>query len=101
MRAAYTFPAPTPARAAKSRNARPGTRLGDVVRTEINSHALSEFKSLHGKTERAPGHEFGLGDFEGRSFRGWHHHVTLASVALGFDMVRQQADEKSLSGSRV
>ncbi|MFJ5303355.1 IS701 family transposase [Streptomyces sp. NPDC088350] len=40
--------------------------------------------------------EFGLGDFEGRSFRGWHHHVTLASVALGYDMVRQQADERSL-----
>ncbi|MEU0599392.1 IS701 family transposase [Streptomyces sp. NPDC006393] len=41
--------------------------------------------------------EFGLGDFEGRSFRGWHHHVTLASAALGFDMVRQQADERALS----
>jgi SRSO17 transposase len=41
--------------------------------------------------------EFGLGDFEGRSFRGWHHHVTLASAALGYDMVRQQADERSLS----
>jgi hypothetical protein len=23
----------------------------------------------------------GLNHFEGRSFRGWHHHVTLASVA--------------------
>ncbi|MBW5485354.1 IS701 family transposase [Streptomyces bambusae] len=23
----------------------------------------------------------GIRDFEGRSFRGWHHHVTLASVA--------------------
>jgi hypothetical protein len=25
--------------------------------------------------------ESGLRHFEGRSFRGWHHHVTLASVA--------------------
>ncbi|MFG2998277.1 hypothetical protein [Streptomyces sp. NPDC048340] len=23
----------------------------------------------------------GIRDFEGRSFRGWHHHATLASVA--------------------
>ncbi|WP_405887399.1 IS701 family transposase [Streptomyces sp. NBC_01136] len=45
--------------------------------------------------------EFGLGDFEGRSFRGWHHHVTLSSAALGFDMVRQQADERMLSETGV
>ncbi|MGW2564790.1 IS701 family transposase [Streptomyces sp. NPDC001537] len=45
--------------------------------------------------------EFGLGDFEGRSFRGWHHHVTLASAALGYDMVRQQADERALSHTRA
>ena len=25
----------------------------------------------------------GLDHFEGRSFRGWHHHVTLVSVAHG------------------
>ena len=26
----------------------------------------------------------GLDHFEGRSFRGWHHHVTLVAVAHGF-----------------
>jgi SRSO17 transposase len=26
----------------------------------------------------------GLDHFEGRSFRGWHHHVTLVSLAHGF-----------------
>ncbi len=26
----------------------------------------------------------GLDHFEGRSFKGWHHHVTLVSVAHGF-----------------
>lgn len=26
----------------------------------------------------------GLDHFEGRSFRGWHHHVTLVSIAHGF-----------------
>jgi SRSO17 transposase len=25
--------------------------------------------------------EFGLQDFEGRSYAGWHHHVTLVSAA--------------------
>jgi len=35
-------------------------------------------------TERA-----GLQHFEGRSFRGWHHHVTLASVAHGYLLTRR------------
>jgi hypothetical protein len=36
----------------------------------------------------------GLQDFEGRSFRGWHHHVTLASVAFGFGLLAMaRADE--------
>jgi SRSO17 transposase len=26
----------------------------------------------------------GLDHFEGRGFGGWHHHVTLVSVAHGF-----------------
>ncbi|WP_449065850.1 IS701 family transposase, partial [Planomonospora algeriensis] len=29
----------------------------------------------------------GLRDFEGRSFRGWHHHVTLVSAAHGFALL--------------
>ncbi len=28
--------------------------------------------------------ELGLDHFEGRGWRGWHHHVTLVSVAYGF-----------------
>jgi SRSO17 transposase len=28
--------------------------------------------------------DFGLGHFEGRSFRGWHHHVTLVSLAHAY-----------------
>lgn len=31
--------------------------------------------------------EFGLGDFEGRSFRGWHHHVTLVAAASSFQRI--------------
>lgn len=29
-------------------------------------------------------HHLGLCDYEGRSFLGWHHHVTLVSVAFAF-----------------
>ncbi|WP_248962191.1 IS701 family transposase [Sphaerisporangium perillae] len=32
-------------------------------------------------------HRLGLRDFEGRSFRGWHHHVTLVSAAHAFWML--------------
>ncbi|MFI6054716.1 IS701 family transposase [Streptomyces violascens] len=28
--------------------------------------------------------EFGVQDFEGRSFPGWHHHITMASAAYAF-----------------
>lgn len=31
--------------------------------------------------------EYGLRHFEGRSFQGWHHHVTLSSVAQGYALV--------------
>lgn len=30
------------------------------------------------------GRDFGLLDFEGRSFPGWHHHMTLASAAYAY-----------------
>jgi len=33
--------------------------------------------------EQAKG-EVGLDHYEGRSFGGWHHHVTLVAVAHGF-----------------
>ncbi|WIM92830.1 transposase [Actinoplanes oblitus] len=29
--------------------------------------------------------EFGVSDFEGRSFLGWHHHATLVSTACAYD----------------
>lgn len=31
---------------------------------------------------------FGLCDYEGRSFLGWHHHVTLVSIAYAFHVGR-------------
>ncbi|RCV52511.1 IS701 family transposase [Marinitenerispora sediminis] len=45
---------------------------------------LVELWLTHAVADRQLGRmreRFGLTDFEGRSYRGWHHHVTLASVA--------------------
>ncbi|MEO6090727.1 MAG: hypothetical protein ABIQ18_47250, partial [Umezawaea sp.] len=39
--------------------------------------------------------EVGLGHFEGRSFRGWHHHVTLASLAHAFLLERRISDREN------
>jgi SRSO17 transposase len=36
----------------------------------------------------------GLDHFEGRSFRGWHHHVTLVSMAHAF-LILQRLDPKA------
>lgn len=33
----------------------------------------------------------GLAHFEGRTFNGWHHHVTLASLAHAFCTLRRMA----------
>lgn len=33
--------------------------------------------------------DLGLGHFEGRSFRGWHHHVTLVSLAQAYTLQRR------------
>ena len=38
--------------------------------------------------------DVGLQHFEGRSFPGWHHHVTLASVAYAYKLAH--ARQKSV-----
>lgn len=35
---------------------------------------------------------FGLRDFEGRSFRGWHHHATMVSAAYALDRLGWQPE---------
>ncbi|MFJ4789538.1 IS701 family transposase [Streptomyces sp. NPDC088794] len=60
----------------------PARRIADVL-------PLAQLRALCGNSLARLQQDFGLGDFEGRSFRGWHHHVTLASVALGYDTLRR------------
>ncbi|MYR55436.1 IS701 family transposase, partial [Streptomyces sp. SID625] len=74
----------------------PARRLAEAL-------PLAQLRSLAGTGLRRLHEDFGLGDFEGRSFRGWHHHVTLASAALGYASLRAAAPRPArvLSGSAV
>jgi SRSO17 transposase len=40
----------------------------------------------------------GLDHFEGRSFKGWHHHVTLVSVAHAF-VTLERLDPKAAASA--
>ncbi|KUL52333.1 hypothetical protein ADL22_05185 [Streptomyces sp. NRRL F-4489] len=43
--------------------------------------ALARRSALTGAAVQRLQNDYGLRDFEGRSFPGWHHHMTLASAA--------------------
>lgn len=40
-------------------------------------------------TTRELKHDLGLDHFEGRTWRGWHHHVTLVTAAQAFLTLRR------------
>ncbi len=60
----------------------PADQLAEVV-------ALAGLRHSSGTGCERLQQRYGLADFEGRSFRGWHHHVTLASAALGFHTLQE------------
>ncbi len=39
--------------------------------------------------------EVGLDHFEGRSWQGWHHHVTLVTMAYTFLMLERMGNKKN------
>ncbi|WP_167536361.1 IS701 family transposase [Streptomyces ficellus] len=49
-------------------------RLGTVYRTAMLSRRVE-------RDQAEVSDRLGLRDFEGRSFRGWHHHMTMVSLA--------------------
>jgi hypothetical protein len=60
-----------------------GAPLPDLARLiELGQRTAA---ALEGMTD------LGLTDFEGRSYRGWHHHVTLVSVAHAYKVARMAA----------
>ena len=64
-------------------NLPPATSLRQLVRTAKGrwwvEHSYKELKD-----------ELGLDHFEGRSWRGWHHHVTLVFLAYAFLVLRRR-----------
>jgi hypothetical protein len=45
-------------------------------------------------TVRVLGESFGLTDFEGRSFPGWHHHMTMVSAAYAYSRLTPRTSER-------
>ncbi len=45
--------------------------------------------------------EFGLLDFEGRSFPGWHHHMTLVSAAYAYDRLLRRTGPPAASAASL
>jgi len=90
------------------RDGLPGPEVWLVLRRSLSDGALKTFRSnappdiAHARLVRTSGmrwpietcfevgkQELGMGDYEVRSWRGWHHHMTLVILALGF-LVRLQ-----------
>jgi hypothetical protein len=58
--------------------------------TDLTQHRTGEILRLAGTVHRAQlavrnMRHYGLLDFEGRSYPGWHHHMTLVSAAYAFE----------------
>jgi DDE superfamily endonuclease len=59
-----------------------GLRLPELIAlTRVRQRMAPDVSSLYD--------DLGLGHFEGRSFRGWHHHVTLVSLAQAYTLLRR------------
>ncbi|WP_404961335.1 IS701 family transposase [Streptomyces sp. 147326] len=72
----------------------PGQRGGGPVwLTNMSRHRMDDLLHLARQSARATAtlgtlaDGFGLLDFEGRSFPGWHHHMTLMSAAYAYKAV--------------
>jgi SRSO17 transposase len=63
------------------------TPLGELVRLgKLRWRIEHDYRELK--------NALGLDHFEGRSYRGWHHHVTLVSVAHAFLTLERQRPRK-------
>ncbi len=68
-------------------------RLGQLL-------GLARLHQLPTATLRTLATDFGLHDFEGRSFPGWHHHMTLTSAAHAYRALTEVPDEQTLTAVR-
>ncbi|MGW6980904.1 IS701 family transposase [Streptomyces sp. NPDC054932] len=84
-----------------------GGSAGPVWLTNMNRHRMDDLLHLLRRSARSAAvlgplaDEFGLLDFEGRSFPGWHHHMTLMSAAYaykGVPALRERPECAELDG---
>ncbi|MFJ5261656.1 IS701 family transposase [Streptomyces sp. NPDC088387] len=69
-------------------------QLGTVYRTAMLSRRVED--DLSSVTDR-----LGARDFEGRSFRGWHHHMTMVTVAHAVSMLSRTSRTATVSADRT
>lgn len=67
------------------------TNLTDWSMPELVAAVKLRWRAQHGIADLTK--YFGLHDYEGRSFRGWHHHLTLASAAYLFHLRSHLPDD--------
>ena len=68
---------------------------------DISFRRLVDFAKLRWRIERdyqELKQEVGLGHYEGRGWRGFHHHATLCIAAYGF-LIAEQGDDSPLRTS--
>lgn len=74
--------------------------------TNLSTARLPELISVVKLRDRAAGaldvlsDQFGLRCFEGRSFRGWHHHVTLVSAAHIYSTLQRLDSDEGVPVAR-
>ncbi|WP_438296714.1 IS701 family transposase [Streptomyces sp. HUAS TT7] len=72
----------------------PQSQLGTVYRTAMLGHRVE-------RDLAEVGDPLGLRDFEGRSFRGWHHHMTMVSVAHAIRVLAAPQPVRALPDRRT
>ncbi|MFJ6544960.1 IS701 family transposase [Streptomyces sp. NPDC091385] len=76
---------------------RASAQVGDLVRLTWLARRVAQ-------DEKRIGEQVGIRDFEGRSFRGWHRHMTLASIAhavTALPHLASESDEPCFSAGRL
>ena len=68
--------------------------LADVV-------ALAKLRHQVGPHIEEFANQFGLRDYEGRTFAGWHHHVTLATAAYVYHVLGTVREEERLARAAI
>ncbi|MFF9504544.1 IS701 family transposase [Streptomyces sp. NPDC014656] len=75
--------------------------LTSLTHTRMESVlALTKTLAHAEESVREMSEDFGLLDFEGRSFPGWHHHMTLVSATYGYSSL-QRAHQPTGGGERM